>query len=655
MRALPPVGISGWSWLNALGAHSYVEGDAVGDYLLSRSGLSPQLLDIPGTWGRVTAPILPLPKELKRHHSRSAQLLLTALEPLRTTIDAARARYGAERVAIVLGSSTGGIDATERALAEERRTGRMPDDFLFQHAHVYHALIRLLREVLQLDGIGFVISTACSSSGKALGAAQRLLATGKADAVLSGGVDALCEMTVRGFAGLGILAPDGCKPFDRQRNGISIGEGAALLLLERECAGSQSLLGVGESSDAFHATAPHPEGLGARLAMERALALSGLSPADIGYVNAHGTGTEQNDGAEARALFDVFGPSIRFSSTKDRVGHQLGTAGATEALFCLHALQQRKIPENRIPNETDPRLTVQPWVEAAPLSLPVAQSNSFAFGGSNVSVIVGNTPIESHAPIPATNRSRLFVAGMSLWGSGVNDLDAWLGDRTDESIERPRADILPARARGRASLLTRIYAELFEQLRGPEPRFDESEIALVFGSAYGEMETTLLLLDQLGVDRTLSPARFQGSVHNTAAGLLSILTANRGFSTALAAGDNTFAMSLVEAAGWLTLHGGQALVLVADERGPERMLRGEGFPALGVGVRLIASEQAPDDALCELGFPEPAAPSLEPRARASHNAAPAAWGLELIERLARGNYGTATIGPRWRVHLRDAR
>ncbi|HSC85637.1 MAG TPA: beta-ketoacyl synthase N-terminal-like domain-containing protein [Polyangiaceae bacterium] len=656
MRPLPSFGISGWSWLNSLGAHSHLHGEPTPAYLLDRRALTHQALSLPGSWGRVEVPLSPLPARMARCRSRSAELLLQTLRPLAPRLERARDRYGSSRVAIVLGSSTGGIDASEQALAEERRTGSMPNDFVFQEAHVYHALVRLVREAHGIDGHGFVISTACSSSGKALAAAQRLLALGWADVVLTGGVDALCEMTLRGFAGLGILAPESCKPFDAERNGISIGEGAALLLLERDSDSPFRLLGVGESSDAFHATAPHPEGLGARLAMERALGIANSSATAVGYVNAHGTGTQQNDQAEARALAEVFGERVRYSSTKDRVGHQLGTAGATEALFCLHAMQTETLPENRLPERCDTALAVQPLIERLSLGVDTVASNSFAFGGSNVSVILGRREAHGSAPV-ALPTQRLFVVGSSLWSHAAADFEAWRAVAAKSSFEvneavRPAAECLPARARGRASLLTRMFAELHDQLARRHAEFDPSDIALVVGSAYGEMDTTLALLDQLAVDPTLSPARFQSSVHNTAAGLLSLTTQNRGFATAVAAGPSSFAATLGEAMAWLSTQGGQAFGLVADEVGPARMMRGETFPALAVGVHLVAAETPPAAALAEItDFSLAEAVEQPGDTPEAYWNAPAAWGLELLTALAEGRQGRVRIGPRATVVL----
>lgn len=657
MRSLGSYGVSGWSWLNALGRHVSLLGDPCPSNALAEAVLRPHSPDLglPGRWGNVELELPELPAPLRLHQSRAAELLLATAEPLRALIEDARARYGKARVGIVLGSSTGGIDATERAFAEERRTGRRPEDYSFDAAHGYHALIDILRDGFELEGFGYVISTACSSSGKALGAAQRALETGALDAVLTGGVDALCGMTLRGFAGLGILSPTGCRPFDASRDGISIGEGAALLLLERETKSPYRLLGVGESNDAHHTTAPHPEGLGASMAMERALEIAGLHPSRIEYINAHGTGTLQNDSVEALAIARVFGTQVAFSSTKDRTGHQLGAAGATEALFCLHALQTRTLPANRRPGRVDATLTHQPLTESRSSSVSaIALSNSFAFGGSNVSVILGvNAPVEPARPPSA---GRLFVLGASLWSPGLPHAEAWLHARSEASCLVPQAELLPVRTRGRASQITRIFAELYGQLASIAAPVPEGEPALIFGSAYGELTTTIELLDQMSEDLTLSPARFQSSVHNTAAGLLTITTHNRGFATAIAAGASTFAMSLIETVNWLRTQGGEAWLLVADELSPQRLLPPpQDFPALGVGLRLLWSESGgvPPGALVELGVPSRATPTTELPARGALSNAPAAWGLDLLESVLTKQLGLVRIGPETELEVRE--
>lgn len=666
--ALPPVAITATSLLWA-GGHDVVLDLAAppnGEPPWTRVGLTaarPPLVT-PTYVGRVDSPLPALPKELLGYSSRSTRLLVAALLPLVPHIERARERVGKERIAVVLGSSTGGIDATEYALRAERAHGKKPDDFVFEQAHVYYALVRVTEHLLGVAGPSYVISTACSSGAKALAAAQRLLAADLADVVIAGGVDALSGMTVEGFASLGILSPAPARPFDGARAGLSIGEGAALLVVEREGASPYVLLGAGESGDAYHTTAPHPDGLGARLAIHRALAAASLTPADVAYVNAHGTGTEQNDAMESSAISAELG-AVRFSSTKDRTGHQLGTAGATEAIFCLEALRRGELPQNLAPERVDRALVAQPIIESSRLE-PSAQavlSNSFAFGGSNVCLALGRNVGARGAFTERTEKSarpaaprELVIRDAVAWAPGHPNLTALLDVRAELLADAapPAAALLPPRVRGRGSVLVRLFAELFEQLAGPadRPRFDTANVPLITGSAYGEMAATSFLLDQLVAGETLSPARFQASVHNTALGQLSLVTENRAFGTATAAGDATLATAFLEAAGWLAAAGGEVVVLVADEAGIARLLDGPAFPALGVGFRLAIA--APEQDGARITLPARANERREGTGREGGQPAPLIdsphfGALELARALARGRDGVVPLGEGYSV------
>jgi 3-oxoacyl-[acyl-carrier-protein] synthase-1 len=661
---LNPYPISAYGWLNALGAArwlgpaSEVATDASpASWALERRGLTEAALDLPFRtfWGRVPGPLAELPAELRRHDSRCARLWYAGVEALREPLERAIARWGSARVGVIVGSSTGGIDRTEEALAHERLTGSLPSDYDFEAQHTYDALLRLTREMLGVEGPGYVISTACSSSGKAIAAAQRLLDAGLCDAVIAGGADALCHMTLRGFSSLGILSNEACKPFDAERKGITIGEGSAVLLIERESSSSLVVLSAGESGDAYHTTAPHPEGLGARLAIERALALADLAPEAVDYVNAHGTGTRQNDSAEAQAIAQALAQGVPFSSTKDRVGHQLGAAGATEAAFCLDALRLGTIPGNRPPSTPDAELATQPANSSRPIALRSVLSNSFAFGGSNVAVALGRRS-ERQAPRDVQLPGRAWLRAVAFWAPGYASLAALLERRHDDALQRPAAELLPVRARGRSSQLTRVAAELLGQLTAHEPDL-LSTLPTVHGSAFGEMVTTRALLDQIPDPNGLSPAKFQASVHNTAGGQLSIATGNRAFSTALAAGDETVAMSLLEARAFVALHGGSIAVLVADEEASSGLMRGVSFPAAGVGFLLSWAEVAPPGSLGSLGAIERTASTQRGSALADGPLArtTAAWGLDLARAAALGESGQFALGPGWSVAFEPVR
>lgn len=663
MNPLPPCGVTAFAWLSCLGKSSWKRGSSAPsvslEQLLSGVGLSSHeaALGIPGKSGAVNRHLAPLPDDLAQHESRCARLLFDVLESERPSIEEMVAKYGCERVALVLGSSTGGIDATELALREKRRSGSLPPDYRFEDCHPYHVLLTLAASVLGLRGPAFVISTACSSSGKALASAQRLLSSGLADAAIVCGVDALCEMTVRGFAGLGVLDDDTCRPFDAERSGISIGEGAALIVLDRETMGPLLFLGAGETSDAHHPTAPDPEGLGAAGALRACLTVAGLQPADISYLNAHGTGTPKNDDMEARAIQSVLGSSVPFSSTKDRTGHQLGAAGATEAVICLQSLLEGQAPQNRRPRQVDETLARQPTWEAVPLSAEAAAlSNSFAFGGSNIALALRGTEADPNRCSTKHEPISMHVRSVSLWSTLAPNVPSWLRGGVPNEDQRvlPPAMILPQRARGRASLLTRALAEVYGQLKDQAEAEGTvlGEIPTIYSSSYGEMATTHELLDQIGEDLRLSPIRFQSSVHNTASGQISLATKNRAFSTAIAAGPESFAMALFEAQAWLSCHGGELFVLVGDEGVPEILTQKPSFAPLALGLHLSAARAKSDlGSLQSLrSSPRADSPRLSRHpARAERfselRGSPPAFGLELIEALCEGFCGVVAVAP----------
>ncbi len=382
-----PLPITGYSLVNALGSGP----DEV------RAGLAAATTplatpDIPLPFataaGMVRTPLHPLTNDLApwcTPMSRMAGHLVEGLEP---ALVATRARWRPERIAVVLGTSTAGADVTERAYREFVRTGQLPADYDFRRQHTYGSVLHVVKQLSGARGPAWMLSTACTSSAKPLATARRLIAADLADAVVAGGFDTLCAMTLQGFRSLGALAERPCRPFTTNREGISIGEGGALLLVEREGEPTGLLEGVGESSDAYHMSAPHPQGLGAVAAMERALAEAGCQPGDIDYVNAHGTGTPLNDAAESRAIAQLLGTEVLVSSTKGFTGHTLGGAGATEAALCLLALESGCIPASLGAAPVDPKVEVRVALENTPGTYRRALSNSFAFGGNNVSVLL---------------------------------------------------------------------------------------------------------------------------------------------------------------------------------------------------------------------------------------------------------------------------
>ncbi|NRA40622.1 MAG: beta-ketoacyl-ACP synthase, partial [Planctomycetes bacterium] len=310
--------------------------------------------------------------------------------------DKHRANVDPLRIAVVLGSSTSGIDEGAVAISECLKKGNFPDTYDYGQQEMATPA-EFLAEYLAIKGPAYVISTACSSSAKALASARRLLRLNVCDLVIAGGVDSLCKLTVQGFSALEQVSTERCLPFSVNRNGINIGEGAALFLMSRE-PGPVSLLGVGECSDGHHISAPDPSAAGAIKCMSQALNDSALVAEDIDYVNLHGTATQQNDAMEAKAVHEVFGASVPCSSTKPYTGHCLGAAGAIEAGLCWLSLchQDNCLPLHRWDGKQDEGMVEISFIEQqfAPsmqVLLSHVLSNSFAFGGNNISLIMGNT------------------------------------------------------------------------------------------------------------------------------------------------------------------------------------------------------------------------------------------------------------------------
>ncbi|RYY73879.1 MAG: beta-ketoacyl-ACP synthase [Gammaproteobacteria bacterium] len=322
--------------------------------------------------------------------TRNNALLAAALAPIKSYVEELKTRFGADRIGVVLGSSTSGIAEGEAAIAHHSRTGSFPADFHYGQQEM-SAPSTFVAEQLELRGPSWTISTACTSGAKAMASGARLLELGVCDAVIVGGADSLCRLTVEGFMALSATSDSVCNPFSLNRRGINIGEAAALLVLGRDVAPVR-LAGVGETSDAHHISAPEPEGRGASAAISAALKSAGLPPDAIDYINLHGTATEQNDRMESFAVERVLGLNIPCNSTKPLTGHTLGAAGALEAVFCYLALMRTdgKLPRTLWDGVIDPQLASLTKLGAASADRPLqyAMSNSFAFGGNNISLIL---------------------------------------------------------------------------------------------------------------------------------------------------------------------------------------------------------------------------------------------------------------------------
>lgn len=394
---LQPLVISHFTLANSLGAGWNATLEAL---RLRRSGLAPcsfEDVDLETYIAKVDALdsgcVLPPLSDYDCRNNRLAQLCLEQ-DGFLEAIEAAKQKYGAARIGVFMGTSTSGILQTELAYRHlDPQSGALPPDFHYAETQNSYSLAGFVTHYLGLTGPSFVVSSACSSSAKVFANAVRMMASGLCDAAVVGGVDSMCLSTLYGFNSLGLVSRAPCRPYDAERDGISIGEGAGFVLLERATAASTPdamlLLGVGESSDAYHMSTPHPDGLGAIMAMRRALASAGLRASDIDYINLHGTATKSNDASEGKAVAGVFGDSVACSSTKGWTGHLLGAAGISEAIISMLAVEHGFIPGSVNTRQLDPTLAIDYRIENGAGEIRRVLSNSFGFGGNNCSLVLG--------------------------------------------------------------------------------------------------------------------------------------------------------------------------------------------------------------------------------------------------------------------------
>ncbi|KPZ60662.1 3-oxoacyl-[acyl-carrier-protein] synthase 2 [Pseudoalteromonas sp. P1-13-1a] len=339
--------------------------------------------------GAVQADLPSLAQYPREFHTRNNQLAALALDQLVAPVNELKQQYGQQRIAVVVGTSTSGIAQGEQAMVQHLEQGEFASNYHYQQQEMGN-LSQFVSVYLGVQGPSMTLSTACSSSAKAFATAQELIAADLADIAIVGGVDSLCGMTVNGFTALASTSAGISNPSSKNRDGINLGEAAALCIVEKQ--GTIKLLGVGESSDAHHMSAPHPKGEGAVAAMRAALSRAGYKPSDVDYVNLHGTATPKNDEMEAIAVAEVFGTNIPCSSSKGMIGHTLGAAGATEIGLCWLLLGENELAPHIWDGEADPGL---PSINFVPLGaksetkIKTCLSNSFAFGGNNVSVLIG--------------------------------------------------------------------------------------------------------------------------------------------------------------------------------------------------------------------------------------------------------------------------
>lgn len=393
---MQPLHISHVSIVNALGAGRAAVAAALRD---ARSGLAPCAFETAAVdtfVGQVAAlEDAPVRSELSDYDCRNNRLAQLALEldGFSAAVGAAVQRYGAGRIGVFMATSTSGMLETELAYRRlDAHSGALPADFRYAERHNTYSVGDFVRRYLALEGPAFVVSSACSASAKVFGNAARMIAAGVCDAAVVGGVDTLCLTTLYGFSALGLVSRRPCRPFDATRDGISIGEGAGFALIEKPGAATApiaALLGVGESCDAYHMSTPHPQGDGAKLAMRRALDSARLDPSDVDYINLHGTGTRSNDASEDQAVVEIFGTGTPCSSTKGSIGHLLGAAGITEAIVSMLAIEGAFMPGGRPTQVVDPELNSRYLLENEHADIRIALSNSFGFGGTNCSLVLG--------------------------------------------------------------------------------------------------------------------------------------------------------------------------------------------------------------------------------------------------------------------------
>lgn len=395
---MPAIAIRAYTATTALGRGNAAQREALRARRsgLRRNDFGPAPLP---TWiGRVAGlEEAVLPAALARWECRNNRLAWLALQHdgVLAALDTLIARHGAERIALVIGTSTSSIGASEEAYARAQvdadGTRRMPDDLARPIVHTPHSLGDFLQHATGLRGPCITVATACSSSAKVFAQAARMIEAGVVDAALVGGVDTLCGSVLFGFNALGLVSQNPCLPFDAHRDGLSLGEAGGYAVLER--AGPDEtgplLRGYGESSDSHHMSAPHPEGLGALLAMRGALARAGIDAGEVGYLNLHGTSTPANDTVEAGAVKTLFPHTLHASSTKGWTGHTLGAAGIVESVFALFALEDGLLPGILYSETPDAACGPQIRFDNAEAEIRYAMNNSFGFGGNNCALVFG--------------------------------------------------------------------------------------------------------------------------------------------------------------------------------------------------------------------------------------------------------------------------
>ncbi len=392
--AIKPLKLTSYTVTNALGAGNTTSLQAL---QAQQTGLTPNDFDgcrLKTYIGRVAGiEEVNLPASLSDFDCRNNRLAYLGLQQdnFTETVVVARKKYGADRIAVFLGTSTSGTQQTEWAYTQLDANHHLPKQYIYSKTHNVFSLADFVQHYFKLNGVAHVVSTACSSSAKVFASAYRHIEAGFCDAAIVGGVDSLCLTTLYGFNSLQLLTEQKCTPWGDHRSGINIGEGAGFALLEKAEADTTDicLLGYGESSDAYHMSTPHPQGRGAAQAMQSALDSADVTANHVDYINLHGTATQSNDSAEDKAVISIFGSTTPASSTKGWTGHTLGAAGITEVVFGCMAIENNFIPVNLNTTKIDPDTCANIVMEKNKHKVTKFISNSFGFGGSNCSLLIG--------------------------------------------------------------------------------------------------------------------------------------------------------------------------------------------------------------------------------------------------------------------------
>jgi 3-oxoacyl-[acyl-carrier-protein] synthase-1 len=566
-----------------------------------------------------------IPASLEEFDCRNNQLALAALADIEETTRQAMARVGAGRVGVVVGTSTSGVSDAEEAIVARNQTGALAQRFHYAQLE-FGGAAAFLAAYLGTTGPALTLSTACSSGARALASARSLLALGICDVVVAGAFDSLCRLTSNGFSALQAISGSVTNPCSLNRDGLSLGEAAVLFLVTRDPGGVQ-LVGVGESSEAHHMSAPDPHGSGAEAAMRMALSDAERGPSEVSYLNLHGTGTPLNDRMECGAVERVFGLDLSCSSTKSMLGHTLGTAGAMEAGFCwLMAQQGRGQGTGLLPHcwdgERDPEL---PEVKLARVGdvadVGLLMSNSFGFGGNNCTLLLeapNERGSEQAGPIPLAHAVAepivAVVRGWAGWAPGLEDAESWLAwTKNPEPLGEdgcPDAAFIPAMLRRRCTPLSRIALTCAFACCDEEVR---TNARTVFASRHGSVNESISMVEGVVAGQKISPARFSHTVHNAQAGLFSLAASNREASSSISASEGTFEMGWLEALGHLEREPDRPVVYVMADVPLSPVfaeLVAEPPPAYGFGFVLASSGD---------GIPVQFGPGGEPQPRESRN------------------------------------